>query len=72
MKSAHIRNFAVINHKTYTYCLKAYKKYNSQVEKEFFRFLEAATHIDFKRNEEQFNRISAKILNTVFSSNWKL
>jgi len=30
-KSINIRNFAVINHKTYTYCLKAYKKYNRQV-----------------------------------------
>lgn len=32
IKSTHIRNFAVINHKTYTYCLKAYKKFGEEVK----------------------------------------
>jgi hypothetical protein len=66
-KSAHVRNFAVINHKTYTYCLKAYKRYPS-LQHQFFSFLEAATHLDFQRNDEQFNRISAKILTTLFAT----
>lgn len=38
-KSAHIRNFAVINHKTYTYCLKVYKHFGDEVRGEFYSAL---------------------------------
>ena len=43
IKSKHVRNFAVINHKTYTYCLKAYKKFGDEVKYEFVYFLNGAT-----------------------------
>jgi hypothetical protein len=31
-KKEHIRNFAVLNHKTFTYCLKAYKQYGDDLK----------------------------------------
>lgn len=31
-KAVHVRNFAVINHKTYTYCLKAHKCFEKDID----------------------------------------
>jgi hypothetical protein len=31
-KATHIRNFAILNHKTYTYCLKAYKCFGKDID----------------------------------------
>jgi hypothetical protein len=56
-----VRNFAVLSHKTYTYCLKAFKHFAASVRLEFYAFLEAATYLKFERHgEEQFKRITSK------------
>ena len=65
-KAVHVRNFAVINHKTYTYCLKAHKCFEKDIDNEFYNFLEAATHIAFDRWEDQFLRITTKLLHLFY------
>lgn len=46
-KNMYIRNFAVLNHKTYTYILKSFKAFGEDIKLEFYMFLWAATSHEF-------------------------
>lgn len=66
-KAQHIRNFAVLNHKTFVYCLKCLNVFGEEIRLEFCMFLEAATHYAFgRKGEDQYKRITNKIIKCFF------
>jgi hypothetical protein len=71
-KSSHVRNFAVLNHKTCTYWSKAFKQFGADVRTEYYALLEAATAIRFEHNEQQFSRIENKIIIHFVEEQWDL
>jgi hypothetical protein len=48
-KGEHVRNFTMLNHRSYTYCLKAYKLFGSPLRTDYLHFLLAVTEHPFTR-----------------------
>jgi len=56
-KKAVIRNYVVLNHKSYKYWQQAFRQFETDIQLEYYQVLEMATAKPFSRREQEFSKI---------------
>jgi len=61
-KKAVIRNYVVLNHKSYKYWQQAFRQFETDIQLEYYQVLEMATAKPFSRREQEFSKIENSIV----------